>query len=168
MESPGATLMHCFRGIGAAAAPSAVVGALAFGLSPAAAQEPQDAATIRRLLADWTAAFNERRTESVCDIYAETLVATVRGQPDRGREAVCAQLLHAVSDPATTMTYTPDIEEIIVENDLAVVRLTWTLRVQRGVVDTTIEEPGMDIFRRQPDGSWKIIRFMTYTSAESG
>ena len=24
-------------------------------------------------------------------------------------------------------------------------------------------EPGMDIFRRQPDGSWKIMRYMAYS-----
>ena len=26
----------------------------------------------------------------------------------------------------------------------------------------TDAEPGLDIFRRQPDGSWKIARFIAY------
>jgi hypothetical protein len=27
-------------------------------------------------------------------------------------------------------------------------------------------EPGMDIFKRQDDGTWKIIRYLAYTSPE--
>jgi hypothetical protein len=27
-------------------------------------------------------------------------------------------------------------------------------------------EPGMDIFMRQDDGTWKIIRYLAYTSPE--
>jgi len=47
---------------------------------------------------------------------------------------------------------TPDIHDIIVMGDDAVVRLTWTLTTEvNGVKDRTTEE-GMDIFRRQPDG----------------
>ena len=31
-----------------------------------------------------------------------------------------------------------------------------------GVPDVTSPEIGMDIFRRQDDGSWKIIRYIAY------
>jgi ketosteroid isomerase-like protein len=24
------------------------------------------------------------------------------------------------------------------------------------------KEPGLDVFRRQPDGSWKIVRYIAY------
>jgi steroid delta-isomerase len=54
-------------------------------------------------------------------------------------------------------------KEIIVAGDLAVVRLTWRLTVQgKDAPAETIEEPGMDIFRRQGDGSWKIFRYIAY------
>jgi hypothetical protein len=29
--------------------------------------------------------------------------------------------------------------------------------------DVKSVEPGIDIFRRQPDGSWKIMRYMAYS-----
>lgn len=48
--------------------------------------------------------------------------------------------------------------------DLAVVRLVWTLTVATvGVAKTAIaDEPGMDVFRKQPDGTWKIVRYIGY------
>jgi ketosteroid isomerase-like protein len=48
--------------------------------------------------------------------------------------------------------------------DMAVVRLTWTSTVTGGTGgEVKSVEPGMDIFRRQPDGSWKIMRYMAYS-----
>ena len=63
--------------------------------------------------------------------------------------------------------YSLAIKEILVAGDLAVVRLTWTLKVQRKDTpgDITSDEPGMDIFRRQPDGTWKISRFIAYDAS---
>ena len=58
----------------------------------------------------------------------------------------------------------PDIHEIIVSGDIAVVRLTWTLTTQAGGARDTTTEAGMDIFRRQPDGRWSIARFVAFTT----
>ena len=57
-----------------------------------------------------------------------------------------------------------DIKEVIVAGDLAVVRLVWRLKVTvPGAADAVeSKEPGLDVFRRQPDGSWKIIRYVAY------
>jgi steroid delta-isomerase len=56
-----------------------------------------------------------------------------------------------------------DIKEILVLGDVAVVRLVWTLTIapKDGASIESIE-PGMDIFQRQADGSWQIIRYMAY------
>ena len=48
--------------------------------------------------------------------------------------------------------------------DTAVVRLTWTLTVRQkdsGRAVTSLE-PGLDVFRRQSDGRWRIIRYIGY------
>ena len=62
------------------------------------------------------------------------------------------------------VTYSLAINEILVSGDLAVVRLTWTLRITRNDTpgEAVSREQGMDVFRRQPDGSWKIIRYLAY------
>jgi ketosteroid isomerase-like protein len=58
----------------------------------------------------------------------------------------------------------PTIKEIIVSGDLAVVRLTWTLKVRSEGApgDVISQDTGLDIFRRQLDGRWKIIRYIAF------
>ena len=58
----------------------------------------------------------------------------------------------------------PTIKEIVVSGDIAVVRLTWTLTVERGGATDTTTEEGMDLFRRQPDGRWSIARYLAFTT----
>jgi ketosteroid isomerase-like protein len=71
----------------------------------------------------------------------------------------------ALGDEIRSWTYAqPDIKEILVFGDVAVVRLTWTSTVRGGPEgEVKSVEPGMDIFRRQPDGSWKIMRYMAFS-----
>ena len=49
-----------------------------------------------------------------------------------------------------------NIKEVLVFGDVAVVRLTWTLIMTPpdGMMTKSVE-PGMDIFKKQDDGSWK-------------
>ena len=56
-----------------------------------------------------------------------------------------------------------NIKEVLVFGDVAVVRLTWTLIMTPpdGMMTKSVE-PGMDIFKKQDDGSWKIIHYMAY------
>ena len=62
-----------------------------------------------------------------------------------------------------TFSYTPPvIHEIVVDGDLAVVRLGWTLTTQTAAGTEVTEEQGLDVFRRQPDGRWSIARFMAF------
>ena len=44
------------------------------------------------------------------------------------------------------------------DNDTVAVRLIWTLTVldASGAALEIVKEQGIDVFRRQPDGSWKI------------
>jgi len=134
--------------------------------SAAAAQDDTPAqAAIRAALTQWMADFNAGRAEKVCDLFARDLVAQFRGQPERGWDALCDLLKRSLADRGKSYSYALAVKEILVEGDLAVVRLTWTLTVRaKGAAETTSVEPGIDIFRRQADGSWKISRYMGYES----
>ncbi len=136
-------------------------------LAPASADADVEAdkAAIAARLKAWADAFNARDAAEACDIFTPDLVATVRGAPKRGRDAVCAQIASALADRTRTLRYAPDIEEILVSGDLAVVRLVWTLTVARGPTPAVQKEPGLDVFRRGPDGRWSIIRFLAYSNA---
>jgi ketosteroid isomerase-like protein len=75
------------------------------------------------------------------------------------------RLQRALGDETRSWTYAqPDIKEILVFGDIAVVRLTWISTVTGGPEGAVKSvEPGMDLFRRQPNGSWKIMRYMAFS-----
>src|SRR5579863_8424315 len=121
---------------------------------------------IRIALEKWKLDFNAGDASQVCALFAPDLISNFRAQPEDTYNSLCANLQAALTDPAKTYHYDLEIKEILVSGDLAVVRLVWTLKVhpKSGGTDATTREPGMDIFRRQPDGTWKISRYMAYES----
>jgi steroid delta-isomerase len=147
----------------------AALGLLLLLLTAPARADPAAAAAIRAALEDWRDAFNAGEAEAVCDIFAEDLVATYQGLPDRGREEVCAALRRALGQGSRRFHYVLDLREILVAGDLAAVRLVWTLvlRAADGTVLATQEEPGLDIFRRGPDGAWRIARFLAFPASRA-
>jgi steroid delta-isomerase len=154
--------MRCF----ATVRPALIAGLIGiFVLSPARADPDADKAAIAARLRAWADAFNARDANQACDIFAPDLVATVRGAAERGRNAACAEIASALADRTRTIRYDPDIKEILVSGDLAVVRLVWSVTVQRGPSPAVSKETGFDVFRRGPDGRWSIIRFLAYSNA---
>lgn len=121
-------------------------------------------AAIRDALAKWTSDFNARDASRICDLFAPDLVYDYRGFPERNYEALCRLLRRSLADRTKQFTYALEIKEIIVSGDLAIVRLVWTLRTLLPGAAMAVEskEPGLDVFRRQPDGGWKIVRYIAY------
>ena len=119
---------------------------------------------IRAELEKWTQDFNTRNpSAAVCALFAPDLISNFQGQPEDSYGSLCANLQLALADSTKTYHYDLELKEIIVSCDLAAVRLVWTLRVRmKDGTEETSREPGLDIFRRQSDGSWKIARFMAY------
>jgi ketosteroid isomerase-like protein len=121
-------------------------------------------AAIGLALARWTDDFNAGRSETVCDLFAPDLRADVRGALPRDFDNQCRLLRNALADPERAYTSAFELKEIVVDRDIAVVRLTWTdtTRVKAtGQVSVTKDE-GLDVFRRGGDGGWHIVRYMAY------
>lgn len=131
----------------------------------ARADPAADEAAIRQRLQRWTDDFNAKSLAGVCDLFAPDLLYSIPEVANGTHETMCASLARVLGRSDIQLHYAmPDIHEIIVSGDLAVVRLTWTLTTRRaGARDTTTEE-GVDIFRRQPDGRWSIARFVAFTT----
>ena len=140
---------------------SAILVSLAMVFATKAVATPAD--DIRARLEQWTQDFNDGRADTVCDLFSKEAISNYRGQPERNYDEICALLQDSLADPARDYRYQLDIREIIVEGDLAVVRLTWTLFV--APLNVTSVEPGMDVFRREADGKWRIIRYLAYEEA---
>jgi ketosteroid isomerase-like protein len=139
---------------------------LASGWSAAAwAQAGSEAErAIRDALSKWTADFNARNAAHICEPFSPELRYDYRGFPERDYQTLCALLKRSLGDGSRTFSYALDIKEIIVSGDLAVVRLVWTLTLtaDNSAAPTVTREPGLDVFRKQPDGSWKIVRYLAY------
>ena len=137
--------------------------AISLGAAPATADDASQAA-IRRALEQWTADFNARNSDRVCDLFEPGLIYDFQGLPEQRYDDICPRLKRALGDETRSWTYAqPDIKEILVFGDMTVVRLTWTSTVTGPEGDVKSVEPGIDIFRVQPDEGWKIMRYMAYS-----
>jgi steroid delta-isomerase len=124
-----------------------------------------DQAAIRSAIGQWAEDFNAGRADKVCDLFARDLSADIQGTaPGRTYEEQCVVLQRALADKSKTFTYQPVIHEIRVLGDTAIVRLDWSLTTQISARPEPIRstEVGMDIFRRDADGAWRIIRFLAF------
>ena len=118
-------------------------------------------AAIRARLAAWTEAFNRGDAAATCDLFADDLKSEVQGAPAGDKAAVCARIAKALAKSAGKLAYLCQIHEILVSGDLAMVRLTWVL-TERPDGKALSRDEGMDIFRRDADGIWRIARFMAF------
>src|SRR5256884_434842 len=130
---------------------------------------------IRNALSRWTSDFNAGDAAHICDLFAKDLLYDYRGFPERDYESLCSLLRRSLVDQTKKFAYSLDIKEIIVAGDLAVVRLVWTLKVTVPGATNTAEskEPGLDVFRRQPDWANAALRrcaisSLTWKKAASG
>jgi steroid delta-isomerase len=105
--------------------------------------------------------------EESCDLFASELRYDYRGLPERNYLDMCAGLRRALTDPSKHYSYGLAIKDIFVFGDMAAVRLVWTLTLtSAGSPPKVSQEHGIDVFRRQPDGAWRIIRFVAYDDAD--
>lgn len=119
----------------------------------------EDQAAIEAALRQWPEDFNAENLPGVCGLFADDVVLIYPGSPDRNHQQFCDQMRTLFDDPVQQFSYdAPEIQEVVVDGDLATVRLIWTLTIRdtSGKVLETVDENGVDVFRRQPDGSWKI------------
>jgi ketosteroid isomerase-like protein len=114
---------------------------------------------IRAALAHWVAAANRGDYKAALDVWAPDLIGWPPQGPDDtyDREASGAR---PPSQPATT-TYALTINEVIVDGSLAVVRDTWTQTTrQDSGPDKVATFRSYEVWRRQPDRTWKISRWI--------
>jgi uncharacterized protein (TIGR02246 family) len=152
-------MVRLFLGVSLAAAACMAV-------TSACADPDADKAAIVQSFDRWRAAFNAKDAAGACDLFAPDLLYAVPDVSKGTHETMCANFVKVLAKPGLNLRYeSPDIHEIAVVGDFAMVRLTWTLVAEaNGAKDTTAEE-GMDIFRRQPDGRWSIVRFIAFTTS---
>jgi len=114
---------------------------------------------IRAALARWGEAANRGDFKAALDVWAPDLIGWAPEGPDDNyrREAESAKL--PLKTPKTT--YQLAIDEVIVDGSLAVVRDTWTETTKReSAPDVVSTFRSYEVWRRQPDATWKISRWI--------
>jgi ketosteroid isomerase-like protein len=131
------------------------------GAASQAAEDP--ASEIRAALEQWRVDFNARRATRICDLFAPSLRYDFQGLPEQDYTLLCDRLHRTLADHSRTFQYGLTIKEVIASGSLAVVRLTWASTVtESDGRSATDDETGLDVFQRQPDGRWQIIRYIAY------
>ena len=119
---------------------------------------------IESALRKWKDDFNGKNAGVICDLFAPDLIANYGDFPQISYESICKQLKSSLTNPDLNFHYDLAITEIIVSGDTGIVRLIWDLTITDadGKVVERTKDRGMDIFGRQPDGTWKISRYLAY------
>lgn len=131
-------------------------GACAAAPTPTLTQAQQDEATIRQSLADWLKAFNSGDYAKAAQVWAPDMRGWGDGVEDSyQREMDSARKMPKAVNPK--WHYALRIDEVLVEGDMAVVHDTWTELGPTGKARTF---PSFEVWRRQPDKSWKISRWL--------
>lgn len=120
-----------------------------------------DRLEIERVLNQWPADFNAGNAPAVCSLFAPDLLASYPGMQDIHYEQMCSKLTRVLKEGKHRYE-APEIEQVILQGDLAIVRLIWTLKT----AEETVREKGLDVFKKQQDGSWKILISYAYPLEE--
>jgi len=114
---------------------------------------------IRAALASWVEAANRGDYKAASAVWAPDLIGWAPEGPDDTYEREAAYAKLPVKPPKTTYALT--IDEVIVDGSLAVVRDTWTQTTKQDAgADKVSTFRSYEVWRRQPDASWKISRWI--------
>lgn len=120
-----------------------------------------DEARIRKRLAEWVEQTRAGDRLAAAEIWAPDLIGWYPGQPEDtyAREQELARKQRAPDAPRSIPDVT--VEEVMVSGDLAVVRDVWRITRIAGTDTTTTTLRGYEVWRRQPDGKWRIGRYIS-------
>ena len=119
-------------------------------------QARQDEAVIRQALADWLKAFNDGDYAKAAEVWAPDM----RGWGDGMEDSYEREMDAAKKQPRAVgprERFQLRIDEVMVEGNMAVVHDTWTEIGPTGKARTF---GSFEVWRRQPDKSWKISRWI--------
>lgn len=124
----------------------------------------RDVAAVRAAVLHSGEAANAADPDAIMALYARDIVLSYPGVPDMDYETLARGYREMLRTPGVALWTVPEIREILVSGDLAVVRVTWTTTITQGepARSTTRLARDLQVWRREADGSWKFARGMHY------
>jgi uncharacterized protein (TIGR02246 family) len=132
------------------------------GAESASPESAQSAVT--RAFEGLVRARNARDTDAVMSFFAQDALLSYPGNPDSGFDALREIFRKNYSNLDLQGRYSVDIEEVQVSGDLAFVRVVWTADLEQKSTGRKVRtlDKDLEIWRLQPDGSWKLYRGLSY------
>jgi uncharacterized protein (TIGR02246 family) len=119
----------------------------------------KDEEAIKRLIGEWHRATNAGEVDAVLPLMAEDVTFLVPGQPPmKGRRAFEEGLRTLLA--SHHIESTGEVQEIVVSGDLAYCWTVLTVRItpRSGGSAQARSGSALSVLRRQPDGSWVVVR----------
>ena len=125
-----------------------------------------DERAIRDVIATWLRASAAGDNETVLGLMTDDVIFLVAGKPPFGK-AEFAATSNALS--THRIEASSDIREVVVSGDLAYARsqLTVTMTPVAGGESLRRSGPVLSIFRRMPDGRWRLARDANFLTREA-
>ncbi len=122
----------------------------------------EDVSAVKAALENLLRAYNRRDLEAALAAYAPDSLLSYPGTPDSGREhARAAYARRFAGAPPFPVTISFRLEELQASGDLAFARLLWL--VERDSEKKTFSRhKDLEVWRRQPDGSWALYRGLSF------
>jgi ketosteroid isomerase-like protein len=129
------------------------------GLCPTA-----DLAAIRKQWSEWTAAYAAHDLAKTMEIFHHDVIFSFQGAPDQNYSDLEQGYKEEFAKPDNKRAWVPQFEEFECSGNLGFVRSTWVLEQNdaSGTVKELEKNRGVDLFRRDANGRWKIFRSLNY------
>jgi ketosteroid isomerase-like protein len=136
-------------------------------LKPASAEKPATTDTLRQLEADFMKAATERGADGYMSYYAEDAVEVPNGADAIHGKANIAKTMGFLNDKNNRLTWTPVDAGISSSADLGWTSGTYEFRsVGKDGKPTVSHGKYTSIWKKQPDGNWKIVLDMGNASEQ--
>jgi len=118
-----------------------------------------DAAALRAIIKDWSAAAQAKDAAKFVSVYAEDAVVMMAGVPDiRGLAAIREGIPAMMQDPAFALSFEADTVEVARSGDLAYETGSYSMTMT-GPDKKPASEKGhyVVVWRKGADGAWKVV-----------
>jgi len=118
---------------------------------------------IRKALADWVAATNRRDEAAADTIWGPNVVGWFPAAPEFNRSAAFAAARLPGKKDGSYSTFELKIDEVAVSGSIAAVYDIWTETKHFNGSSVKVKRliRGNELWRVQPDGKWKIVRWVS-------
>jgi ketosteroid isomerase-like protein len=139
-----------------------LVGGVSLALGQLQSDQKSEA-QIRKALADWVAATNRRDDAAANTIWGNKVIGWFPAAPEFSESAAFAVAGLPEKQGESYSTYELKIDEVAVSGPMATVYDIWTETKHFSGSSVTVRRiiRGNELWRRQPDGKWKIVRWVS-------